>query len=168
MAKTDIEYGEYMWNVLTGCTIKSEGCVHCWAQKMAKRLKAMGRPEYQDAVDENGKWTGKITLVPERLNEPLKMRKPRHILVEFMGDLFHHDVPIPYIWDVFAVMEKTPPAHVSDADEAPGVYELISGAWGAAAQCVFRLHGGKSKTGRRAVGVYGGSGSGGLADLGEL
>lgn len=108
MAKTDIEYGDRTWNPLTGCTKVSEGCKHCWAETMAKRLKAMGRAEYQDAVDEKGNWTGKITLLPERLKEPLTWRKPQHVLVEYMGDLFHENVPDEYIWDVFSVMDKTP------------------------------------------------------------
>jgi protein gp37 len=75
---------------------------------MAKRLKAMERPEYQDAVDDAGNWTGKITLVPERLNEPLTWRKPQHVLVEYMGDLFHKNVPVDYIDRVFDVMRQTP------------------------------------------------------------
>lgn len=108
MSKTDIEYGDRTWNVLTGCTVKSEGCKHCWAQKMAKRLKAMGRPEYQDAVDEKGNWTGKITIVPGRLNEPLTWRTPQHVLVEYMGDLFHDKVSAEYIRQVFDVMKATP------------------------------------------------------------
>jgi protein gp37 len=108
MSKTKIEYGDRTWNVLTGCTIKSEGCVNCWARGMAKRLKAMGRPEYEDAVDDAGNWTGKITLVPERLNEPLTWRKPQHVLVENMGDLFHKNVPMDYIDRVFDVMRQTP------------------------------------------------------------
>ena len=49
MAKTKIEYGDRTWNPLTGCRVVSEGCKHCWARLMAARLKAMGRPEYQDA-----------------------------------------------------------------------------------------------------------------------
>lgn len=108
MAKTKIEYGDRTWNPLTGCTMVSEGCVHCWAQTMAKRLKAMGRPEYQDAVDEKGRWTGKITLLPERLKEPFTWRTPQHVLVEYMGDLFHENVPQSYIRKVLEVMEKTP------------------------------------------------------------
>lgn len=108
MSKTNIEYGDRTWNVLTGCTIKSEGCVNCWARTMAKRLKAMGRPEYQDAVDDVGNWTGKIRLVPARLNEPFSWRTSQHVLVEYMGDLFHQDVPWDYVRQVFNVMMETP------------------------------------------------------------
>lgn len=108
MSKTSIEYGDRTWNVLTGCTVKSEGCKHCWARGMAKRLKAMGRSEYQNAVDEKGNWTGVITLVPGRLNEPFSWRKPQHVLVEYMGDLFHEKVQVSYVDKVFEVMRKTP------------------------------------------------------------
>ncbi len=108
MAKTKIEYGDRTWNPLTGCTIMSEGCVNCWARTMAKRLKAMGREEYQDAIDENGNWTGKIRLIPARLNEPYSWRDPQHVLVEYMGDLFHKDVPVSFIENVFLVMSETP------------------------------------------------------------
>lgn len=108
MGKTKIEYGGRTWNPLTGCTVLSEGCKHCWAREMAKRLKAMGRPEYQNAVDAQGNWTGKITLLPERLKEPLSWRTPQHVLVEYMGDLFHQGVPDEFIWDIFTVIWKTP------------------------------------------------------------
>lgn len=123
MSKTNIEYGDRTWNVLTGCTVKSEGCKHCWAQKMAKRLKAMGRPEYQDAVDEKGNWTGKIRLVPKRLNEPLTWRKPQHVLVEYMGDLFHKDVPWDYVRRVFNVMMETPQHTYQTLTKRPEIME---------------------------------------------
>lgn len=108
MSKTKIEYGDRTWNVLTGCTIRSEGCNHCWARGMAKRLRAMGRPEYRDAVDDAGNWTRKITLIPERLNEPLTWRRPQRVLVEYMGDLFHEGVDPSYVREIFNVMMKTP------------------------------------------------------------
>lgn len=120
MAKTEIEYGDRTWNPLTGCTKVSEGCKHCWAEGMAKRLKAMGRAEYQDAVDEKGQWTGRITLVPERLNEPYSWRKPQHVLVEYMGDLFHEDVPDQFVWDVFDVMANTPRHTYQTLTKRPG------------------------------------------------
>jgi|CXWL01.1.fsa_nt_gi protein gp37 len=107
MSKTNIEYGDRTWNPLAGCAIKSEGCVNCWAAAMAKRLRAMGRPEYQDVVDARGHWTGKITLIPERLGEPLKWRKPQRVLVEYMGDLFHDDVSDEYLLKVFEIMRET-------------------------------------------------------------
>lgn len=125
MSKTDIEYGDRTWNVLTGCTVKSEGCKHCWAQKMAKRLKAMGRPEYQDAVDEKGNWTGVITLVPERLNEPFSWRKPQHVLVEYMGDLFHGKTQASYLDKVFEVMKTTPQHTYQTLTKRPELMQAI-------------------------------------------
>lgn len=125
MARTDIEYGEWTWNPLTGCTMKSEGCINCWAQVMANRLKAMGRPEYQDAVDGNGRWTGKITLLPERLKEPLRWRKPKHVLVQYMGDLFHEDVDAAFIYDVFGEMRTTPQHTYQTLTKRPEVMKQI-------------------------------------------
>lgn len=108
MSKTNIEYGDRVWNPLAGCTIKSEGCVNCWAAVMAKRLRAMGRPEYQDVVDDQGRWTGVITSMPERLSEPLKWRKPQRVLVVFMGDLFHERTSLGNLQKIFEVMRNTP------------------------------------------------------------
>ena len=106
MGQTKIEWTERTWNPITGCTKVSTGCTNCFAETMAKRLKAMGRPEYQDAINGNGKWTGRVTLVPERLEEPLKRKKPTTYFVNSMSDLFHEDVPDEFIERVFAVMER--------------------------------------------------------------
>ena len=125
MSKTSIEYGDRTWNVLTGCTVVSEGCKHCWARGMAKRLKAMGRPEYQDAVDEKGNWTGVITLVPGRLNEPFSWRKPQHVLVEYMGDLFHEKTQASYLDKVFEVMKTTPQHTYQTLTKRPELMQAI-------------------------------------------
>jgi protein gp37 len=71
---------------------------------MAKRLKAMGRAEYQNVVNDHGHWTNRVTLVEARLGDPLRLRKPRVIAVNLMGDLFHPDVPSTFVADVFNVM----------------------------------------------------------------
>ena len=92
------------WNPVTGCSKVSTGCKNCFAESMAKRLKAMGRPEYQDAINGNGKWTGRVTLVSERLAQPLKREKPTTYFVNSMSDLFHEDVPDEFIYQVFARM----------------------------------------------------------------
>lgn len=104
MATTSIEWTERSWNPIVGCTKVSPGCAHCYAETMARRLKAMGRPEYQDAINGNGKWTGRVTLVPERLDEPLRRKKPTVYFVNSMSDLFHEDVPDEFIYQVFARM----------------------------------------------------------------
>lgn len=91
-----IEWTEKSWNPVTGCTPVSEGCRNCYARRMAHRLR--GRFGYP--ADE----PFRVTLHPERLREPIGLRKPRRIFVVSMGDLFHDDVPESFIDQVFAVM----------------------------------------------------------------
>lgn len=84
------------WNPVTGCTPVSEGCENCYAKRIANRLK--GRYGYDK--DE----PFKVTLHPDKLNQPLQWKKPRRVFVCSMGDLFHEDVPFDYITKVFDVM----------------------------------------------------------------
>jgi protein gp37 len=100
------DWWNYSWNLAVGCSKMDETCRHCWAEGMAKRLKAMGRPEYQDVVTAEGHWTNRVSLVGSRLGDPLKLRKPRVIAVNLMGDLFHPSVPVSFIEDVFSVMHQ--------------------------------------------------------------
>lgn len=94
MGKTRIEWTDVTWSPVTGCAPISEGCENCYARRMAKRLR--GRCGYP--ADE----PFKVTLHPERLDEPLKWKKPRRVFVCSMGDLFHEDVPR---WMRFEVMD---------------------------------------------------------------
>ena len=94
MADTKIEWAEKTWSPITGCTPISEGCAHCYAQRMANRFK--GRYGYPADVP------FRVTFHPERLKEPLKWRKPRRIFVCSMGDLFHISVPVKWIDSVFS------------------------------------------------------------------
>jgi len=96
--KSPIEWTEATWNPVTGCTKISPGCKHCYAERMAKRLKAMGQPNYADGF--------KLTLQPRMLELPLHWKKPQTIFVNSMSDLFHEDVPIEYIQKVFDVMRR--------------------------------------------------------------
>jgi protein gp37 len=73
---------------------------------MAKRIIAMGQKAYQGTLDDNGRWSGKVTCLPERLDQPLRWRKPRKVFVNSMSDLFHKDVPDYFIRDCFDVMER--------------------------------------------------------------
>lgn len=91
-----IEWTQATWNPVTGCTKISPGCKHCYAERMAHRLQAMGNPNYENAFD--------LTLQPQMLELPLAWKKPKTIFVNSMSDLFHKDVPIKYIRQVFEVM----------------------------------------------------------------
>ncbi|HEX8342850.1 MAG TPA: phage Gp37/Gp68 family protein [Tepidisphaeraceae bacterium] len=95
-----IEWTQATWNPVTGCTKISAGCKNCYAERMSKRLRAMGKPQYTNGF--------KLTLQPDALSLPLKWKRPRTIFVNSMSDLFHPDVPLDYIQRVFAVMNKCP------------------------------------------------------------
>jgi protein gp37 len=96
--KSSIEWTESTWNPLTGCTKISPGCKHCYAERMAKRLHAMGQPNYANNF--------KLTLHPNALEIPLGWKKPQVIFVNSMSDLFHKDVPVDFIQQVFDVMRR--------------------------------------------------------------
>ena len=100
MAKTKIEWTESTWNPVTGCTKISAGCKNCYAEIMARRLQSMGQEKYTNGFN--------LTLHPETLNEPYTLKKPRVIFVNSMSDLFHKDVPVQFIKDVFRVMKENP------------------------------------------------------------
>ena len=91
-----IEWTESTWNPVTGCTKISPGCKHCYAERMAERLQAMGQANYVNGFN--------LTLQPHMLEVPLKWKKPQTIFVNSMSDLFHEDVPLEYIKRVFKVM----------------------------------------------------------------
>ena len=97
---TKIEWATETWNPVTGCTPISEGCQNCYAKRMSNRLK--GRCGYlkDDPFQ--------VTMHPNRLDEPLRWRKPRRVFVCSMGDLFHPDVPEIEILKIFGVMAETP------------------------------------------------------------
>lgn len=99
-AKSSIEWTEVTWNPVTGCDKVSAGCKNCYAERMAKRLKAMGVPQYKDGF--------KLTLAPQMLNLPYKWKSRRVVFVNSMSDLFHKEVPLDYIQQVFEVMNNTP------------------------------------------------------------
>lgn len=95
---SQIEWTEATWNPVTGCTKISDGCKHCYAHTMAKRLHAMGNHRYVNGFE--------VTLHPDLVETPLKWKKPRTIFVNSMSDLFHKDVPFEFIRSVFETMEK--------------------------------------------------------------
>ena len=93
-----IEWTDATWNPVTGCTKVSPGCKHCYAERLAFRLKAMGNPRYKNGFA--------LTLQPDQLTLPLRWSQKRRIFVNSMSDLFHEDVPDSYIRQVFDVMQK--------------------------------------------------------------
>lgn len=101
MATTSrIEWTEQTWNPTVGCTKISAGCTHCYAETMAQRLQAMRTRGYENGFE--------LTLLPERLTEPLKRKKPTVYFVNSMSDVFHEDVPFDYIDKIFDTIYQTP------------------------------------------------------------
>lgn len=88
------------WNPVTGCTKVSQGCKHCYAERMAKRLAAMGSDRYRNGFQ--------VTLHPDLLDIPRRWRQPRVVFVNSMSDLFHDDIPFAYIERVFTTMRDCP------------------------------------------------------------
>jgi protein gp37 len=100
MSKSAIEWTEQTWNPAVGCSKVSPGCSHCYAEVMARRLKAMGVKGYENGFD--------VTLLPNRLMEPLLRKTPTIYFVNSMSDLFHEDIPDEYIRQVFDVICQAP------------------------------------------------------------
>lgn len=93
-----IEWTDATWNPVTGCDKISPGCKHCYAEKMANRLKLMGQKNYRNGFE--------LTLQPHMLDLPLYWKSPKRIFVNSMSDLFHEKVPLSYIEQVFSVMRR--------------------------------------------------------------
>lgn len=100
MSQSSIEWTEQTWNPTTGCTKVSAGCKNCYAEVMARRLHAIGVKGYENGF--------KLTVLPERLEEPLRRIRPTMYFVNSMSDIFHKSIPDSFIKDIFRVMEKTP------------------------------------------------------------
>lgn len=124
-AKTNIEWTEATWNPLVGCSRKSPGCLHCYAERMAKRQAAMAAAKVAQGLGVGGaqaayaqvvrykegkplpQWNGKVEFVREALEEPLRWRSPKMIFVNSMSDLGHESVPFEWMDQIFAVMALT-------------------------------------------------------------
>lgn len=100
MSESKIEWTGSTWNPITGCTKISEGCRHCYAERMALRLQAMGVENYRDGFA--------LRCHSTALNIPYSWKKPRTIFVNSMSDLFHEDVPLEFLKQIFDVMNNTP------------------------------------------------------------
>jgi len=95
---TGIEWTDATWNPVTGCTEVSPGCDHCYAKTFAERWRGTPGHYFENGFD--------VQLRPDKLDQPLRWRKPRKIFVNSMSDLFHDSVPDEYIAHVFAVMQS--------------------------------------------------------------
>lgn len=100
MKTTKIEWTDKTWNPVTGCTKISQGCAHCYAEVMTRRLKAMGLDKYGNGFQ--------VTLHEDCLEEPLSWRKPHTIFVCSMSDLFHQEVPFSFVDKVVNIIRRTP------------------------------------------------------------
>ena len=98
--RSHIEWTEMTWNPVTGCTKVSQGCKFCYAERMAKRLKAMGVARYENGFE--------LALHVDVLERPYRWVKPRVVFVNSMSDLFHEEVPDEFIQRVFDVMRECP------------------------------------------------------------
>jgi protein gp37 len=96
MAATKIEWTDATWNPVRGCSKVSPGCKHCYAERFAERFRGVPWHPFKQGFD--------LRLVPEKLGEPLRVKKPQRIFVNSMSDLFHEGVPVEYIRQVFEVM----------------------------------------------------------------
>jgi len=98
VSTSKIEWTESTWNPVTGCTKVSAGCANCYAERMARRLHAMGQPNYRNGF--------KVTCHEHVLRHPLTWKTPRTVFVNSMSDLFHEDVPEEFIRSIFDVMKQ--------------------------------------------------------------
>jgi protein gp37 len=125
MNKTAIAWTDRSWNPIRGCSRVSEGCRNCYAERIAARFSKPGLWGHGFAkMTESGpRWTGRVELVPEKLNEPLRLRKPQRIFVNSTSDLFHEALPDEAIDRVFAVMAMCDGKHSS---RAPHTFQVLT------------------------------------------
>ena len=106
MGDTKIQWCDATWNPLRGCSRVSEGCRHCYAERVAARFSGPGLP--YEGLTRDGRWTGEVRFVETHLLDPLRWKRPRRIFVNSMSDLFHERVPDEWIDRIFAVMALAP------------------------------------------------------------
>ena len=103
MKPTKIEWTEATWNPSIGCSKVTSGCKNCYAAVMARRLQAMGAADYEDGFE--------FKILPERLFQPLSVKKPTKFFVNSMSDLFHEKMPFDFLDRIFEVIASTPHHH---------------------------------------------------------
>ncbi|MBX7136292.1 MAG: phage Gp37/Gp68 family protein [Fimbriimonadaceae bacterium] len=93
-----IEWTDATWNPVRGCTKISPGCKNCYAERFAERFRGVKGHPFEQGFD--------LRLIPDKIDEPLRWKSPQRIFVNSMSDLFHDEVPLEYIKDVFRVMNR--------------------------------------------------------------
>ena len=109
--KSKIEWTDATWNPVTGCTKVSQGCKNCYAERLFPRAygtRKPGRGNGGKSVNQTGRTFTDVRTHPDRLDQPLRWKRPRRVFVNSMSDLFHEDVPDSFIDQVFAVMALAP------------------------------------------------------------
>lgn len=96
--RSSIEWTESTWNPITGCDRVSNGCDHCYAERLAFRLQAMGSRRYRNGFD--------LTIHEDLFDAPLRWKQPRVIFVNSMSDLFHEAIPSAAVTKIFATMNE--------------------------------------------------------------
>ena len=114
-----IEWTETTWNPVTGCTKISHGCKRCYAERMSKRLQAMGMEKYRQGFE--------VAVHESVLREPFKWKKPSLVFVNSMSDLFHKAVPSEYVKSVFDVMNQSPQHTFQVLTKRPGRVNQLGG-----------------------------------------
>jgi protein gp37 len=107
-----IEWTDATWNPVTGCTKVSPGCDHCYAETFSERFRGVPGHHFERGFD--------VQLRPDKLDQPLRWKRPRRVFVNSMSDLFHADIPEMYIAGVFAVMARAPQHTFQVLTKRPG------------------------------------------------
>lgn len=103
---TSIPYCTETWEPIGGCTHCAPGCIHCWSEDLVA-TRFQGKKRY-DGLTENGRWTGRIKLFHDRLEEPLHYRDPKRIFVCSQADLFHPKVPFEILHQIYRTIYSCP------------------------------------------------------------
>ena len=132
MSETAIEWTDSTWNPVAGCSIMSSGCTNCYAMQMAYRLEAMGVDKYTGLTRKSGArsvWKGVVHEDRKALSIPISWKKPRKIFVNSMSDLFHPEVSMDFIADVWRVMADTPRHSYQVLTKRPDRMAEFTRAW---------------------------------------